>query len=181
MTRMLVVAVPLALCASSAEATTMLRVETADLARRSELVVRGTVQRIDSHWTGDRRRIVTDIVLQVSAVLKGSPAQTVVIEQQGGLVEGIGQRVEGVASFSAGEEVVVFLERRLGDRYLLTGMAQGKFKVERSSDGRAVYVIPEDLGETLVLDPVTRQPVASRAAAQRLEALEKLVKATGAP
>jgi hypothetical protein len=180
MTRMVVVAVPF-LWAAGAGATTLLHVEPSELARKSELVVRGTVGRIDSHWTGDHRRIVTDVEIQVIEALKGAPAKVVVVEQPGGEVGNLGQRVEGVARFASGEEVVVFLERRGGERYLLSGMAQGKYRVERSSDGKAVFAVPEDVGDALVVDPATRQPSVARASSFEIGALRKLVKAAAKP
>jgi hypothetical protein len=52
----------------------------------------------------------------------------------------------------------VFLVSR-GSRYLVSGMLQGKFLVEKSSDGRATFARQEFEGEALFIDPVTRQPV----------------------
>lgn len=169
-------ALPIALWAAHAGATTLVLVDTAELARKADLIVRGTVLRSESHWTGDHRRIVTDVEVSVAEALKGSPAKTVVIEQPGGEVGNLGQYVEGVARFALGEEVIVFLERRPGERYLVAGMAQGKFRVERSSDGKAAFAIPEDV-DALVLDPTTRQPTSAHAAPIKVEALRDVVKA----
>ncbi|MEE2830269.1 MAG: hypothetical protein VX498_13860, partial [Myxococcota bacterium] len=58
--------------------------------------------------------------------------------QPGGRVEGFGTKVFGLAEFSVGEDVVVFLE---GSRVL--GLSQGKFEVQgarvaRDLDGLAL-------------------------------------------
>jgi hypothetical protein len=157
-------------------ATTLLRLDAAALVNGSDLVVRGTVTRVDSHWTGDHRRIITDVTLNVTETLKGSAGQTVLIEQPGGVVGNIGQRVDGTAPFSVGEEVVVFLEKRPAERYLVTGMAQGKYRIERSSDGKAAFAVPEAIGEATVVDPQTREPVTVRSQALKLEELRTLVR-----
>jgi hypothetical protein len=93
------------------------------------------------------------VEIQVSETLKGSPRKTVMVRQPGGVVGNIGQRVDGVASFDQGEEVVVFLARRPDDSFVVQGMAQGKFRVERSSDGRDAFAIPQEVEADLVEAP----------------------------
>ena len=61
------------------------------------------------------------------------PAAVRLLYQRGaGIYDGVREKVV------AGDEAVLFLEPR-GDRYLLTGMVQGRFKVERSSDGTKIF------------------------------------------
>jgi hypothetical protein len=88
----------------------------------------------------------------------------------------IGQRVDGIASFAPGEEVVVFLEAR-GGRYIMAGMAQGRFKVERSSDGQSTYVRQDQCGELHLVDGVTREVVTQAPLAMPLETLKRQVAA----
>jgi hypothetical protein len=152
-------------------ATTMLRIELSELAQTADTVVHGTVRRMESRWSGDRTRIVTDVEIQVSETLKGQAGSTVVVIQPGGRVGDIGQVVHGLASFTEGEEVVVFLERRGASAFRVTGMAQGKYQVRRSADERSVLAVPENTGDTLLLDPATRQPTAT---AQRTLTLDEL-------
>ena len=146
--------------ARPASATTLLKMELDDLTRTSDAVVRGKVTKLESHWTGDRMRIVTEVQIEVSEAMKGTVGKTVTVQQPGGVVGDIGQRVEGLASFSEGEEVVLFLESLPGSTFLVAGMAQGKYRLERSSDGTATYAIPEQKVEALLLDPITRKPAA---------------------
>jgi hypothetical protein len=140
-------------------ATTLLGLDLSALSQRSDSVVRGKVQDVQSRWSGDGKRIVTDVRVEVAESLKGEPAQTVTVTQPGGRVGDIGQRVDGIAAFQPGEEVVLFLERHGGTRFQLTGMAQGKYRLQRSADGRETFAIPELLKETRVIDPLTRQPL----------------------
>ena len=142
----------------SASATTMLRAELPELARTADTIVHGTVRRVESRWSGDGRRIVTDVEIQVSETLKGQAGGSVLVTQPGGTVGDIGQTVHGLARFTPGEEVVVFLERRGKVAFEVSGMAQGKFQVRR--EGKTVLAVPEPT-DALLLDPVTREPTAS--------------------
>lgn len=169
-------ALPAALLAAAAWATTLLALDVAGLTRLSDAVVRGTVVRVEARLTGDGARIMTDAELQVSEVLKGAPGPVVIVMQPGGEVGDVGQHVDGAARFTPGEEVVAFLEAR-GDRWLVTGMVQGKFRVERSSDGRAAFARAEPAGDSVLLDPVTHQPVSRPAPVLTLDALRAQVKA----
>ncbi|QRN94259.1 hypothetical protein JRI60_34690 [Archangium violaceum] len=145
----------------SADATTMLRADLPELARSADTIVHGTVRRVESRWSGDGRRIVTDVEIQVTEALKGQAGGTVLVTQPGGRVGDIGQRVSGLASFTPGEEVVLFLERRGTQSFRVAGMAQGKYKVQRSADGSRVMAVPEPTGDTLLVDPNTRQATTS--------------------
>lgn len=166
--------------ASVAAATTLLAQDVASLTRASSAVVRGTVTASKARWSGDGARIFTETTLQVAERWKGEAPASLVIEQPGGEVGEVGQLVHGVARFRPGEDVVVFLEAR-GPRYLVTGMLQGKFVVERSSDGKAAFARQELAGEALFLDPVTRQPVQPVPTVTLLDELRaQVLKAAGA-
>lgn len=147
-----------ALGAAFANATTLLALDVPALTKGSSAVVRGTVRSVGTRWTKDGGRIMTDVVLEVTEPWKGTPGKQVTLMQPGGVVGEVGQLVHGTAKFTVGEDVVVFLEPR-GDRFLLTGMLQGKFKVETSSDGKAVFARQAMEGDALLVDPATRQPV----------------------
>jgi hypothetical protein len=155
-------------------ATTVLRADVPALTRLSDAVVRGRVVSLQSHWTADGLRIVTDVRLEVVEALKGAPGRTITIRQPGGTVGNIGQRVSGLASFKPGEEVVVFLERQ-GPVHVVAGLAQGKFHLERLKDG-SVEATPDGSGEALVLDPRTHAPLTPTRAPRSLSRLRAQVK-----
>jgi hypothetical protein len=159
-----------------AGATTQLKVELPELARGADAVVHGVVRRVESRWSGDKMRIVTDVEIQVTESLKGQPGGTVLVTQPGGKVGDIGQVVHGLASFAQGEEVVVFLEKRGAKAFRVASMAQGKYQVQRAADGKSVMAVPED-SEALLLDPVTRKPTASSARPVTLEELKAAIRA----
>lgn len=113
------------------------------LTQKADLVVVGTVARTDARWV--EGRIVTRVVLKTSQVLKGTTADEVTVEVLGGEVDGIAQRVSGMAAFTVGEEAVVFLERH-AETNRVVGLAQGKFTVQRDLTG--VAMVPDLRGLT---------------------------------
>jgi hypothetical protein len=141
-----------------------------ELSRLADTVIRGTVLRTEGRWSGDRRTIFTEVEIQVAETLKGRARKSVIVRERGGVVGNIGQRVDGVASFQKGEEVVVFLARKPDDSFAVEGMAQGKFRVERTSDGRGAFAVRGDV-EAVVLDRATGRPVQLE---QRTRTLDEL-------
>jgi hypothetical protein len=156
MIRKFVVAV-MSIIAVPAFGTTLIAMDVPALTRAADLVVLGKVVRVESRWTEDKRRIMTDSEIVVSDVLKGNiTSKTVVAMQPGGVVGDVGQMVHGTATFTLGDEVVVFLEKR-GDRAFVVGMAQGRFLVDRSGPTPIVKGGEDDL---YLVDAVSHQPVA---------------------
>ena len=165
------------LLATSATGTTMLRAEVPELTRSAALVIRGTVVRAESRWTGDHRRIVTEVEVQVVETWKGTSSTTTVrIVQPGGQVGDIGQRVSGLASFSMGEDVVVFLQHTGPVQYRVAGLAQGKYHVTADAQGR-LTATPEKLADAEVIDPSTRAPTLVQSTPVTLAALRARVRA----
>ncbi len=142
----------------AASATSVLRADLPALTQSSEVIVRATVTRTEARYTKDHRRIVTDVDFAVADVWKGEPGKTLRIVQPGGVVGNLGQRVSGMPKFTLGEEVVLFLEQT-GPVFQVTGLSQGKYRVERSSDGTRAFAIPEE-HDARVVDPVTGKEVA---------------------
>src|SRR5262249_41420313 len=142
-------------------ASSMLHQNIDSLTQSSDAVVRGKVRATQSRWSADHKRIITEVTIEVAEFFKGAGSSTLVVQQPGGEIDGIGQKVSGLASFSEGEEVVLFLEHLETNKYRVAGMAQGKYRVERSSDKKAVFVVPESTEQALVIDPQTHAPVES--------------------
>ncbi|RKH20000.1 hypothetical protein D7Y13_30410 [Corallococcus praedator] len=160
-----------------AGATTMLRADLPQMAQASDAVVQGVVRRVQSRWSGDNRRIVTDVEIEVTESLKGTPAGTVLVTQPGGRVGDIGQVVSGLATFSEGEEVVVFLEKKGASAFQLAGMAQGKYQVQRSGSEPRAMAVPASTGDAVLIDPQTRQETVSNAKPVTLAQLKSSIRA----
>ncbi len=105
-----------------------------DLARGSDAVVRGRVDRREARWSGDGMRIVTDVEVAVSGVWKGDAPGRVVVTVPGGVADGLAQRVDAAPAFADREEVVLFLVRR-GEVWHVNGLALGKFRVQGAEAG----------------------------------------------
>jgi hypothetical protein len=122
-------------------ASVALRASVEDLARSSDAVVRGKVERQRSSWMG--RRIYTEVEVRASSVWRGSAPGLVKVLVPGGVVGDIGQHVDAAPRFVDGEEVVVFVSSSSG-RAMVNGLAQGKFTVQGAT------VLPGSGGTTLL-------------------------------
>jgi hypothetical protein len=141
--------------ASPAQATVVRRVDLMELTATADLVVRGRAVGEVSRWDASRRRIHTDVTFTVDEVYKGNArvAQTLVVTRLGGSVGGVGMRVAGEVSLTAGEESILFLRRheaRRGARLTVIGMAQGKLTVLRDRRGARVLSSAGGAGLRLV-------------------------------
>ncbi|SET50199.1 hypothetical protein [Stigmatella erecta] len=159
-----------------ASASTMFQLDLSALSHSSDAVIHGTVRRVESRWSRDHRRILTDVEIEVSEALKGQPGSTVLLIQPGGRVGDIGQVVSGMASFTQGEEVVVFLERRGARAFGLVGLSQGKYEVLRTEDSRSALAVPA-AKDVRLLEPKTSQPSASAPRTMGLEELKSAIRA----
>jgi hypothetical protein len=164
----------------SAFATTMIALDVETMSRTADSIVQGRVLKVEAHLTRDGRRVFTQIDVQVDEALKGQPPKTVTLTQPGGAVGDIGQLVSGTAHYQVGEEVVLFLEK-YGPRYRTVGMAQGKFRVERSTDGKAAFAMPDPEGGATLVDALTHEPVTKSAQAVKLEAFKGQIRSALAP
>ena len=120
--------------AANAHASVAMSLSVEDMTDRADLIVRGKVTSQESQWTR-AGRIVTTVHLAVDSGLKGQAPQTIDVEHRGGHVGKIGQQVEGEVAFTDGEEVLLFLRARpnVANRYVVIGLNQGKFHIERSA------------------------------------------------
>ena len=130
-----------ALVAPTAHATIIVKMDLPSLVGRSDVIFLGKAVKVESRWTPDRRRIVTDTTFEVEQVIKGQaePARpavrTITVRSLGGSVNGIGMRVSGTPMFSRDSRAVLFTEKRLGKRHVV-GMKQGVFTVRANPAGK---------------------------------------------
>jgi hypothetical protein len=169
------VAVLGALVAVPAFATTMVAADLPTLTRKAQLIVVGKVTKVESRWTQDKSRVVTDIEIAITETVKGAPRKTVTLVQGGGTMGDVREKVHGMPAFAADEEVFLFLEPRGSQRFATVGMAQGKFRVQRSDVAAATVVVDPELEGTLI-DTVTRERITSKSAPMPLEELKRQVR-----
>lgn len=114
------------LCISSlAQGSTLRYLNLQQLVDASELVVRGRAVHQESFWQD--RRIVTRVRVAVDEVWVGRvPASREVdVLTLGGVVDGIGQRVDGAAVLPAGEDLVVQLSSGADHALWPVALSQG--------------------------------------------------------
>jgi hypothetical protein len=131
-------AMVLVIGARSAHASLVQALDLAALVAEAEQVVVGRVVSETSHYD-ERGRIVTDTTLQVEETLKGdrAPGAAIVVRKLGGVVDDIGMRVSGEASFTVGESVLLFGARyRAGGALRTVGMAQGAIRIVEKNGRR---------------------------------------------
>ncbi len=153
----------LLLCAAPASATTVVGYDLEGLARAADAVVVGRVVDRVSAWRDGR--IVTTVTVAAEDVLKGEAAPTYRVDVLGGSVDGISQRVAGVAVFEPDERVAVFLRAdRARAAFTVVGMSQGKMRLELQAVG------PTLVRQTGDLRRVTKRPDGALVEAPALEA-----------
>lgn len=123
-----------------------------ELARNSQIILRGTVTGSQTQWSDGKRAIHTFTEIAVAETLKGGHlGGAVLVRQLGGNVGEIESHVEGVAKFTPGEEVVLFLDRPMDDPTALVLHTMNASKVSfearlgqtravRRFDGLALYL-----------------------------------------
>ena len=151
------------LTAAPAFASAALQMDVPALTAAATDIVDGTVVSSTAVWTGDHRRIVTQVVVEVREAWKGGAAGRITVVQPGGERDGIGQRVSGVAALSSGERVVLFLER-VGALHRVVGLAQGVYRIVPGGGRAETRAIPAAL-DGLELVALPGQPPAARAPA----------------
>jgi len=161
-------------------ATTLIALDLPALSKSSSLIVQGKVSKTEAKLSKDGMRITTYIYVDVTETLKGEGRATVELTQPGGIVGDIGQRVSGTANLKAGDEIVAFLEPQ-GPRFMLTGMAQGCYRVQRSSDGKSAFAVKDPDGDVMLLDPVTHAQVTKTYAPLKLDDFKAQIRAALAP
>jgi hypothetical protein len=145
----------LAAAAPAARAATFAETTVEESARNADAVVRGVVVSTTSRLTRGGRRIVTDVEIAVTEVWKGATTdRTIRVVVPGGRVDGVALWVDTAPSFSPGEEVVVFLDRK-GDAWGMSGAALGKYGVgggeaHPAVGGADVLARPHPAGERAV-------------------------------
>ncbi|MEO8604137.1 MAG: matrixin family metalloprotease [bacterium] len=138
------------LCAR-AGATTFVRMDERDLARRSDAAVIGTVQAVVAQANGAAMETLVTIAAE-RIVLGTLPSGPLVLRELGGQAGGRTERIFGAPSYRVGERVLVFVRRGADGALHTTAMAMGKYGLD--SDARGTLRARRDFGaEVLVVDP----------------------------
>lgn len=143
-------------------ATTVRRMDMAELVARSKLVVHGTVvdnQVVYDDGPNGPANVRTITTIEVMESLKGEAGATVTVAGFGGQVGDLIYQWPGVPKFEIGEETIVMLSEPAPDlpnmrslfaplgrdgSLMVTGLEQGRFKINQDPDLGKVVVRSED-------------------------------------
>jgi hypothetical protein len=136
-------------------------------------IVRGTVTSVESQFDNTEQRVFTYTTLKVEEVLKGQiSGSDLVLKEEGGETETIGERVYGTPQFEPGERVVVYLDSWADGSPRVYQLFLGKVRIENDpGTGRDRAVRDLAGAEGLLLSGAARRMLSATAAVD----LEKYV------
>jgi hypothetical protein len=129
----------------------ILSLSKSDLIGSSDIIIRGTVKEIlPSVWSNPgfkkgnsiRNILTTDIVIEIKKIFKGIPYdnKNIIVRIEKGYDDSTTAISDGYPDFKPEENVILFLSNDESDivdtssnYYVLTGMAQGKFALKKST------------------------------------------------
>jgi hypothetical protein len=126
-----------ALCASPAIATTVVPMTVGSMADHAGQVVAGEVIEVHSYWTGDPRRIESEVVFANVDCLKGGPVGAggeLTLIVPGGAIGELEMRIAGAPRFAVGDSWVLFLLPSY-KTFPVVGLSQGAFRIVTGPDG----------------------------------------------
>jgi hypothetical protein len=158
------------------QATVLVPASMGELAREAGAIVRGRVVAAEARFTPDRRAIETLVTMDADATLKGSLGATVQFLVPGGTLGRYHSIFVGAPSFTAGDQVVVFLGWNGPSYPYVLGLSQGVFRVQADRDhGWRVtpppMTAPLSGSATVVRGDPARRPVPLADFEQRVRAL----------
>jgi len=121
------------LAATTASATTLVRMSLDQLGEASTEIIRAHVLSQQTVWNPQHTRIYTYTTLALDQTYKGDPPSFPVIQQPGGTIGKMRVFVAGTVQFHPQTGYLLFLERSSTDasKFLLVGMVQGAYRIYR--------------------------------------------------
>ena len=170
-----------ALLAVPAHASLVTYMDTEALVRLSPVIVRGEVESIVSRSDAAYTNVTTEVGVRVLESLRGNAgASRVQFRLLGGSIDGHQSFVFGSPAFTKGERVLLFLRPAKDGVLTVTGLYQGKFRIE-SEGGQDVAIKERSAGATEASRPgQTREPE-RRPLTPLLDQVRDLVKHRPAP
>jgi len=158
--------------ASSASATTLLRMPVAKLTEAAKVIVRARCAGNSTSW--DAGEIWTFTTFDAQEIWKGSLPERFNVRLLGGRLGNVTSSVPGVPHFRTREIVILFLERTPRGDFSVVGWEQGTFRVKQDARS-AEPVVTQDTAEFATFDPVTRRFEAAGIARMPLSAFRALI------
>jgi len=116
-----------AMLAAPAFATTVKKMELAELVSSADAIVQGRVESVETRWENNLAYTYTSII--VDDPMKGDRRQNVLIRQVGGRIGALNVTVSGMPQFKNSDQVIVFLKNRQDGTFEVLGLNQGKYEI----------------------------------------------------
>lgn len=133
------------------------------MAQRSDLIITGRVESVQSRHDVERTNIVTDVIVSTDQVLKGASlitANMVLLTFDGGQVGNERNEMDSMPEFYVGEEVLLFLKSNLdGQSYHVFSIFYGKYRVFSDTDSDRRLVRGPSFLVNTTYDLKTHEPV----------------------
>ncbi len=143
----------------SAHATTIVLPTDEQLIAKSPLILEGTVV---SQATVERDGAIrTQTTISVSRNIKGETAETIVVDETGGILDDRITKVFGTPEFTEGERVLLFLEAAPRGNYRTIDLFVGKFGEAKTLNGRRLWH-RDDAAQDVTLLDADFHPLASK-------------------
>ncbi|MBF0566042.1 MAG: hypothetical protein HQK89_12445 [Nitrospirae bacterium] len=135
---------------TASKAYTAVGMSTEEIAKSSDVVIVGVVDKVKSVWDKKEGTIISNADVKVKEVIKGKLDKKLVkVEYEGGTVGDISFHLSSGVSFTKGEEVIVFLKvkngKPAGSPYLVYGDVQGKYTVKKDKAEKNVSSLESNL------------------------------------
>lgn len=133
---------------STLRATSLARMDLADLVRQSTYVVRARCTGVAGQsFSG---QVWTRSTFTVTEAWKGDPPSPFTVRLPGGDAAGLRVTVDGAPRFRPGEDVVLFLFARAAGHFTVVGWAQGTFRIRTDSRTGAAQATQDTAGIQLL-------------------------------
>jgi hypothetical protein len=127
-------------------ATVVLPADFTTVVSGSGVIIHGRVVRVESQLTGPQRTVESVVTVSVIQALKGDAGETVSFRTPNGQVGRYRRVLVGAPEFTAGDEVIVFLQGRPPALPSVFGLNQGLYRVTRDAAARAMVMPPRTAG-----------------------------------
>jgi hypothetical protein len=108
-------------------ASTVQRMELAQLVSAADNIVQGRVESVEARY--EDRMIYTYVSVAIDDPIKGERRRTVLLRQMGGTIGAKTVSIAGMPQFKAGDQVIVFLKDRQNGTFDVVGLNQGKYDI----------------------------------------------------
>lgn len=131
--------------ARPAHATVVVPASLDELAAGASAIFHGRVTEVQPRWEPGRRRIESFVAIDVADYLKGDLGSLVIIKVPGGEIGPYRSIVVGAPTFTAGDEVILFVGASGPSYPFVLGLDQGVFRVVRTHALQPSMVVPPPL------------------------------------